>query len=392
MPGRPNVDLVFVSDLHLGADTPDKSAAYAASFSRFLAYLRSCAATERSSYRLVLLGDCLDFTKVRLFHRHQTWTSTESTLWILGEIARQQPSFFRTLGEFAADGLPIDVVPGNHDIDLVRVPAQRRFRQLVEQASGCSGVGAQISFHPWIYHVPGVVYAEHGHQHHDINSFATVLQPYRPGDDERLDLPLAAHLGTSGRVGAGRWLRDRALAAASMLRQAVTMSLPGRGRRRLKYREEALRPYAAELGLDHATLVAIDQLCEASVVSIAGRLVRARFADRGGSERPPRQRQYLPRAAGAIHGVLASAGASVPYYVFGHTHAAEELPLAPQASVPMYLNTGTWSPYVRPGVERRPSSPLLTCVHIHAAHGADPSGEVLVWDDDRDVVQPLSKT
>src|SRR6184192_1412915 len=58
--------------------------------------------------------------------------------------------------------------------------------------------------------------------------------------------------------------------------------------------------------------------------------------------RPPeRSSAYLRTAVPVIHGLLHTAKQDVPYYVFGHTHIAERIPLVSTAATPCYLNSGT---------------------------------------------------
>lgn len=382
LPEPVNLEVVFLSDLHLGAHSPSESVIYTRAFATFLDHMRDVASTENRDCRLVLLGDALDFLKVgarTAEGRSRLETSTEAAIEKLEEIARQEPLFFVAVGRFAAAGLAVDVVPGNHDIDLVRPAVQDHFRRLVERASECTGAGDRITFQPWIYHVPGVVYAEHGHQHHDINSFATLLRPYARGDEECLDLPLAASFESSGKARTG----------ASVLRHAVKLLHPDRRERRREYREKVLRPYAAHVGLDPATVEAIDELSEVSIGSMAARLLSKSFVHRARGGRPTQRGGYLHRATVAIHRVLASSQASAPYYVFGHTHIAERFPVLTGASPPEYLNTGTWSPRLPGGLAPRDGSPLLTFVRIQADTGLSPRGEVLVWDDTSHRSRPL---
>ena len=387
-----NLDVVFLSDLHLGAAATPATAPYVVGFARFLDHLRARASAERRPCRLVLLGDSLDFMRIRLSQverPHPVDTSAESAISKLEELARREPLFFAALGRFAGEGLPIDIVAGNHDIDLVRSSAQQRLRQLVEQASRCSGAGERIRFHPWIYHIPGIVYAEHGQQHHDINSFATVVRPYGLGNDHRLDLPLAAHLPASGRPWPLGWVPGFMRAGMSVASQSVQSRIPGRPAGRMRYREDVLRPYAADVGLDHSAVVAIDELAEVSAMSVATRLLRKGITSRGRTARPTQQGGYLHGAALAIDRILTSSGGSVPNFVFGHTHIAEQFPLVPTGSSPMYLNTGTWSPDRRDGVNRNEGSPLLTLVQVRVGSGTRPFGEVLVWDDKADRLRLL---
>ncbi len=388
-----NLDIVFVSDLHLGTTPAAEGEPYVGGFARFLDHVLDRSSAEGHACRLVLLGDALDFLKVRLpaaTGRRCSESSMGSAIVKLEKIARQEPLFFAALGRFAAAGLPIDVVAGNHDIDLVRSAVQQRFQQLVDELSGCSQMRQQIRFHPWIYHVPGIVYAEHGQQYHDINSFATVLRPYLPGDEDRVDHPLAAHLSRiPGATSPFARFRGKAIAGMSALRQAVELTSRERANRRMDYREQVLRPYAAQVSLDYAAVVAIDELSEVSLGSIAVRLLRKVLRGQEGTPCPTQQGGYLHGAALAIHRILAPVGATVPCYVFGHAHIAERFPLEAAASSPEYLNTGTWSPHLPAGVARRHGLPLLTFVQIRARYGETPVGEVLVWDDRAGAVRPL---
>ena len=170
-------DLIIVSDLHLSAGyeprlgTFDRNEDffYDEAFARFLAHLRRRAADEGRRWRLVLLGDVFDFLQVDLRRAevaHDPLDRSEGvTITKLERIARGHPGFFAALGEFAAAGFPVDVLPGNHDIELIRPATQERFKALVGEAAGWPEAAAAITFSPWVYYVPGMVYAEHGHQY-----------------------------------------------------------------------------------------------------------------------------------------------------------------------------------------------------------------------------------
>jgi hypothetical protein len=49
---------------------------------------------------------------------------------------------------------------------------------------------------------------------------------------------------------------------------------------------------------------------------------------------------YMPTAAAAVRDLLARNQIAVPFYAFGHTHAAMRSALGTDA---WYLNSGTWS-------------------------------------------------
>ncbi|HEY3020027.1 MAG TPA: hypothetical protein VGJ32_07525, partial [Solirubrobacteraceae bacterium] len=74
----------------------------------------------------------------------------------------------------------------------------------------------------------------------------------------------------------------------------------------------------------------------------------------------------LPGAAARCQAILARFGASVPFYVCGHTHAAVDVPLA---SVPhaRYLNCGAWVP-------------SRTLVTLGGAPGRRPYARLERWD------------
>jgi UDP-2,3-diacylglucosamine pyrophosphatase LpxH len=338
-------DIVVVSDLHLGAHD---DVSYAEAFARFLDHHRD------ANIELLVLGDALDVLEARpraTGTRRPIDTSDAAARDTLDWIARRHGAFFAAVGRFAADGHRVHVVPGNHDIELVRVPVQERFRELA---------GAAVTFHPWIFLEPGLLYAEHGHQHHDVNSIATLLRPEQPRHPDRLDLPLASHL-VEGRL---RFLVHAA-------RHAATLSGPGLARRRAAYRRDVLTPEIVTVDLDAETLVALDRVAETTVPAMARRLLRRAVHRR--PARPTQRGGYLHRAAAAIDGVLRGAGAEVPHLVFGHTHIAERFPVG-TATGPEYLNGGTWSPFIPRDLR---TGGTFTFVRVSPDTGA----RILRWDD-----------
>jgi hypothetical protein len=90
---------------------------------------------------------------------------------------------------------------------------------------------------------------------------------------------------------------------------------------------------------------------------------------------------YLYRAWPAIDGALRAAGQAVPYYVFGHTHLAEERPLG--GGDARYLNTGTWSAAVPRGDPASPAPCRFTFVEItDGPGGSGPAARLLRWNDE----------
>ena len=64
---------------------------------------------------------------------------------------------------------------------------------------------------------------------------------------------------------------------------------------------------------------------------------------------------------------------------FGHTHAAQNLPLGYGTAAPLYLNTGTWACLTPPAVDTvRTIRP--TFVHLTTARDGDPrTARLLAW-------------
>jgi len=312
--------LVITSDLHLGGGLPAEAWGPGFSdeftddqaFSDFLRWL-----SQRRGCRLVFLGDAFDFLRVPvtgartgLFARCDAEAVAQ-----LDRIAAAHPTVVKALSAALAAGVHVDFVSGNHDAELIRPAVRERL---------CALLGAQVSFHSWILYIPGLLYAEHGHHHHDINTFVRPLYPYAKNDG-RLERPPAAWLGD---------LRRFPASPSHLWRDAMT-GLRGRpsARGRAEYLAGLAPTHADEIGLPEGVLAELHQLASFSPFGVGWRLVstRLRRGDRRG---------YLPTAAAAVHDLLARNQLAVPFYAFGHTHAAMRLPLGTNA---WYLNSGTWS-------------------------------------------------
>jgi hypothetical protein len=362
-PGPGPWGITIVSDLHLSRHCDHHHADHElhdAGFARFLDHVRRRAAERGSTWRLVILGDLVDLPDAS--------ASTAEAIAELTRVAASHPRFFAAVGEFLAAGLQVDVVAGNHDIGLLRTGVRERLAELMLAGGGNAGRRGGAAFHPWMFHVPGVLYAEHGSQYHDIAAVPALLgldgtEDYQPSgrplvaELERYRSGLRERRARTGGVAALVGVAQESLRFAGILtRQALALSGPKLAHQRGRYHALALRQYAVRVGITHDALVGIDELTAASAWSIGARLVRtwvigpsARAARRllsgrgrrcGPLWQPADQAAYLRRAWPAIHHVLGGAGQAVPFYVFGHTHLAEELPLADDTA--RYLNTGTW--------------------------------------------------
>jgi hypothetical protein len=286
----------------------------------------------------------------------------------------------------------------------------------------------RIGFHPWIYYVPGVLYAEHGHQYHDINSFAALL-PSSSSPSDAMGVPVGAVLdefvlelrerfdvngrGANGPAPASPTLRhaireqpSRALTSlplqiqflSSVLRH-LAYSPARRSAQRASYREAMLRPYAAEIGLSYETVAAIDELAATSAMGLRARLAstlvvepvrhRLRRAEPEDGVPEARRARYLHRAALAVQEILRADGKEVPYVVFGHSHLAEYRPLISPGLVPAYLNPGSWTGSDPASPDSPRSRAASMFVEVDFAPDTDaPTARVMRWDDSNGIAEP----
>jgi UDP-2,3-diacylglucosamine pyrophosphatase LpxH len=411
MPARGPCDIVLLSDLHMSAGREPRTGAPHRmedflddeALVGLLDHLRERSEHRRRALRLVALGDLLDFTRVELDPsvegRGRLDTSVAVALEKVERVAVGHPEVIEALGRLVGSGAELEVVPGNHDLELMLGAVRERLATLVASAAGDPGAAARVRFRPWIFYVPGVLYAEHGQQHHDVNRVADLVSLDGAAGLDPAALPLASHaveyvarlidaldpsaaqvapLADALRAALRRGAPSRAPAAlAPTLHALWRLASSAASMRRLRRREPAsvaarLEGQAQALGLEPATLAAIDGLSLPSPTSIAGRAAREAVSRRrpGQSASPG---SYMTAAATAVHGELARAGAAARFYVFGHTHVAADVPLGPPPDAPRYLNPGTWSRLVHPG-----ATPSRGFVEI-ALEGGDAPPQARLW-------------
>jgi hypothetical protein len=353
-------------------------------FARFVDDLVLRALAERRRCRLLILGDLFDFGKVGAGSNGafpaRIDRSTDAALAKLERIAAAHPAVFEALGRFVASGLSLDLVSGNHDVELMRRPVRDRLGSLIAGAVGGTSAEGHIRVHPWIFRIPGVLYAEHGQQYHDLNRFPDLVAP-STDRDAQITLPPGAVLDELlielAQAGVRmpptlRFIRRLAVSAAEMERAQRPL-------RRAVYHNR-LHRHATELALTPDLLVAIERLSATTPRSVAGRLLRRatlRAANRG--MRPNvdalRADGYMLEAARRIHRVLASAEAASPFYVFAHTHIPADEPLSAERAAPRYLNPGTWSSLTRGRTDRR------RFLEISGGPGAAPTARLGRWEE-----------
>ena len=342
--------IVFVSDFHLseggwGAEPDPIGDAAEDAFVALAGSLREsdgAPGPDGSRSRLVLLGDTFELLDGDRLLRRGGGRSVAGRLHAIAEAHRP---VLDALAALVSAGWDLHVVPGNHDMELAFADVQALLRR---ELFGSEAPNPALSVDPWIHFVPGMVYAEHGSQYHDLNAFTSALSPSLTGDPRSLDHPIGAYLDAASRDPAQRPLA-LARAAAVYGRDA----LAGRSARaaHASRRSDALAEYAAEVGLSAESVVAIDALSRRGLPAVARRApgvaagwIAARAARRRGVA-APYEPAYLHAAARSIDRILRRSGEAVPCYVFGHSHVAERLPLDPGGAEAraVLVGTGTWT-------------------------------------------------
>jgi len=358
----------LVSDLHLdGRPSPRDVDRALPAFLETVVRGRDVARAGRGRRALVLLGDTFELAgpaplaPTRVADR-------------LTALARCHDRVFSALAACVRDGVELHVVGGNHDLEIVRPDASALLNRLL----GLEPERPGTRFWPWLLHEPGVLYAEHGSQHHALNRSPAVLVAREAAwTDGPLPPPplAAASAGTD-------WCRPadpRAVRVARAFRAASRQEryAAGPAYRQLLDREAVdlrLPPQAA------ADLAALSRFRTVPAVAGAAGRVLARRTGRG------RPGSHLVSRAAEAHRVLEGHRTPAAAYVFGHTHRAEQRPL-PGSRVPTaYLNTGTWCAAVRGDGPDRADPGLFPFVRVTATGDGVRAGLHFWSPDDRGVL------
>lgn len=383
-------DLLLISDLHLGAG----EAGLAETFRHDAALVNLLArlTPDAARLRLVILGDFVDFLQAAGAASAPD-VPDDVAVGRLDRIIAAHQAVADALRGFVAGGGRLTIVPGNHDVELLRLAVRRRLRDRLLGEAVERSVAARLEIVPWFVHVPGVLYAEHGSQYHDLNAFRMLLAPWWTGaavEHPVGSLACAHGLAVHGRHGARRWVRHAAFVAPAA--RLAARHVPATRRHDLaRYRTDVLRLEAAAGDLGPGTLEAIHRLSEVHPAAVARRLLRllvrrARAGERArGPEDPPAPatvQECLLNAARSIDRVLADTGDAVPFYIMGHTHRPAVRPLGRDGSPPWFLNPGAWTTGERPAT--------LSGVWVTRDGVRTPVATLQEWDDDAGDVRPLA--
>jgi UDP-2,3-diacylglucosamine pyrophosphatase LpxH len=414
-------NVVVVSDVHLGEDLLPGASGRAArdvalaetALADFVRHLTR-ARMEGRPWRLVIDGDMLDLMVVPDGRgRLPTERSAALAIERIDQVIARHKGVFEALARFAAAGNRLDILAGNHDVELVWPEVAQH---LVSKIAALSPslqivVASRVAVRPWFVYEPGLCWIEHGQQYDQTCSQATHLAPedprsghvvdnidyaamrYLSGVTPELDsrateawsfggfLQFAAQRGVKGFfeifTGYGRFVR--ALWRSRNLHKSVRV-------RRAREDQQARRieEIAAVSNVSAQLLRDVDGYRRPPVTMSTRRLMGMLMLDRGlvllgAATMAVLAFTLLPFLWALLASAAIVAGAwragmwlaglrnpdnilplrlaaqkirarvDAPFVVFGHTHEPVHEGLPGGGA---YVNSGTWLPAIRPGLLR----------------------------------------
>ncbi len=225
--GLPHSDLIVLSDLHLGEGmlkgepryVPTEDFFHDHQFEHFISHIAERYKDNPDGVKLVLNGDTFDFltvttipsdteAKARGFEvstaeRKFGLNPTESkSVFKLDLIVNGHRPFFVALAHFVASGFHIEILRGNHDLELFFTGVKKRLLAhlaRLNDALDLETVTKRVHFHEWFYLEPDRIYIEHGNQYDASNSIRYPLNPiletkkrHEVRTQDTLDYPLGS--------------------------------------------------------------------------------------------------------------------------------------------------------------------------------------------------------
>ncbi|MDQ3368673.1 MAG: hypothetical protein M3680_24860 [Myxococcota bacterium] len=444
-------NILVVSDLHFGEELLpgagiERCRAVELAANAFRDFLKHHAVRRRDGrpWRLVIAGDLFDFMSVVIPSTKDRPPKTpDERRFGLGRGAKTGVDRMRVICEahrllladlarFAAAGHIIDIIVGNHDVELLAPEVVAELMRQLEGAGADARALARIRVVPWFVYVPGVAWIEHGHVYDEGCSFEFNLAPMDPKDGHLVfnaDYAAVRYLGSSApeldphgieswsfigyfqyAMGLGFksfsriWMGYMLFVASLFRARRLHKSFKRRDRRQREHRAR-LAEVAARGGIPLATAQAIDRMARAPLTGSTRRLSRLIMLDRLGLGLGivfalVMMMIMLPLAWALVGGALvcgAAVGISkwlgkhlvasqlpmraipqrirklvdVPVVVFGHTHDPRWQPLRAGG---LYVNAGTWLPATKPGLRRS-----FTHVLIQPREAGAPVIELRQW-------------
>jgi UDP-2,3-diacylglucosamine pyrophosphatase LpxH len=212
---------LVLSDLHMtsgrdpvsGRWSPTEDFFWDEEFAEFLRHH-----SRRGPCTLIINGDMFDFLQVLvrptpeefvsygirkgdMQRKYGLRCSEAASVFQADKIIDGHPGFFSALALFLAEGPRVNIIKGNHDVQLfwesVRERIVGRLEAILPESSRGS-VRRNLQFLPWFFYVPGLLYIEHGNQYEAATSFRNFLHPLLPVDSpaagQQVELDLASLL------------------------------------------------------------------------------------------------------------------------------------------------------------------------------------------------------
>jgi hypothetical protein len=400
---------VIVSDLHLSAAGRPGYFDQDSAFAGFLARLQLDASS--TTIRLILLGDTFDFPSVPSLNGHLRDHDAD-LVDRLNRILESHGEFVQALRDFAGSGNRLHFLPGNHDLALMRPAVQDALTAVLGEIPA-----GNLAFHPWNLFIPDVLYAEHGNQYHDINSFPEWLKaevlplhevkaPIGLKLDEFIQVLSGKNSGAANGqpASANTVIRGQLRHPLTLVRtfpvllafglgaglEALAVNSPTRNWSRRNYRTACLVSAPERMNLPSGVLIEIDRLAErngrawpARLRRSALRTLRARgkrgSVNTGGivsvAMTEAQRRDHFRDMGSSIADTLTKAGIPVPVYAFGHTHIIDRW----QSSQRTVVNAGSWLVTSQPS-ENIPTSLSFIQVDVDPADG-QPQVALRTWND-----------
>ena len=444
-------NILIVSDLHFGEEllpgaSAERKRAIELGATAFCEFLRHHAVRRRDGrrWRLVIAGDLFDFMSVVIPGSKERPAKTrDERLYGLGRSAKSgvprmrmicdnQRPVLGALARFAAAGHRIDIVVGNHDVELLVPEVAAELLGQIADAGADPRAMSRIGIVPWFVYLPGVAWIEHGHVYDEGCSFEFNLAPMDPKDGNLIfnaDYAAVRYLGMASpeidphgieswsfwgymqytmgsglRSGSRIWIGYARFVTSLFRARRLHNSFKRRDRRRREHRTR-IASVAAAGGVPLDNAMAIDRLSRAPLTASLRRLGRLLMLDRFGlilgvALTVIAMLIVLP-FGWALLGIAASCAAAAaisrwlgthlvtsqlpmraipqrirkqvdaPVVVFGHTHDPRWQPLR---SGGLYVNAGTWLPATRPGLRRS-----FTHVMIQPRPDGPPITELRQW-------------
>ena len=150
---------------------------------------------------LIFNGDTFDFDAVfsgpedAVVPKEGLPADVPGSVFKMRRILAHHEEWVRELAGFLALGNEVVFVMGNHDRELSFPEVREVLVQTVSSvapAGTAALVAERLSFEPWFYHVPGLLYVEHGQQYDSTCSYRDILYPMiQPDARHALELDMS---------------------------------------------------------------------------------------------------------------------------------------------------------------------------------------------------------